>query len=152
MIYNFIVYLHDTTVGVPGRFHIWDQNGANWKYIAKWNPRKNCELSMVLPSASFCHKYYAYAYTELMPQAIRDKVDEFMNCEDLAMNFLICHLTRLPPVKFTLKWNMSPCRNCTAALSKDGSHYRERDTCVNFFAEVYGYMPLLNTQYRADSL
>lgn len=34
-----------------------------------------------------------------MPQAIRDKVDEFMNCEDIAMNFLVSHLTRQPPVK-----------------------------------------------------
>lgn len=34
-----------------------------------------------------------------MPQAIRDKVDEFMNCEDIAMNFLVSHVTRQPPVK-----------------------------------------------------
>ena len=34
-----------------------------------------------------------------MPQAIRDKVDEYMNCEDIAMNFLVSHLTRAPPVK-----------------------------------------------------
>ena len=34
-----------------------------------------------------------------MPQAIRDKVDEFMNCEDIAMNFLVSHITRQPPVK-----------------------------------------------------
>jgi len=34
-----------------------------------------------------------------MPQAIRDKVDEYMNCEDLAMNFLVSHITGQPPVK-----------------------------------------------------
>ncbi len=34
-----------------------------------------------------------------MPQAIRDKVDEFMNCEDIAMNFLASHITRKPPIK-----------------------------------------------------
>ena len=34
-----------------------------------------------------------------MPQAIRDKVDELLNCEDLAMNFLVSHVTRKPPVK-----------------------------------------------------
>lgn len=37
-----------------------------------------------------------------MPQAIRDKVDEFMNCEDIAMNFLVSHITRQPPVKVGL--------------------------------------------------
>ena len=34
-----------------------------------------------------------------MPQVIRDKVDEYMNCEDLAMNFLVSHITRKPPIK-----------------------------------------------------
>ena len=34
-----------------------------------------------------------------MPQAIRDKVDEYVNCEDLAMNFLVSHITRKPPIK-----------------------------------------------------
>ena len=49
--------------------------------------------------AAFFHKYYAHMYSEWMPQVIRDKVDEYMNCEDIAMNFLISHLTRQPPVK-----------------------------------------------------
>ena len=39
-----------------------------------------------------------------MPEAIRDKVDEYMNCEDLAMNFLISHVTRSPPVKATSRY------------------------------------------------
>lgn len=36
-----------------------------------------------------------------MPQAIRDMVDEYINCEDIAMNFLVSHLTRKPPIKVT---------------------------------------------------
>ena len=34
-----------------------------------------------------------------MPQVIRDKVDEYMNCEDIDMNFLVSHVTRKPPIK-----------------------------------------------------
>lgn len=34
-----------------------------------------------------------------MPQVIRDKVDEFLNCEDIAMNFLVSHIARKPPIK-----------------------------------------------------
>lgn len=34
-----------------------------------------------------------------MPQAIRDVVDTSMNGEDLAMNFLISHISRKPPMK-----------------------------------------------------
>jgi len=40
-----------------------------------------------------------YIYSYVMPQAIRDKVDEYLNCEDLAMNFLVSHITRKPPIK-----------------------------------------------------
>lgn len=34
-----------------------------------------------------------------MPQPIRDMVDEYINCEDIAMNFLVSHITRKPPIK-----------------------------------------------------
>ena len=61
----------------------------------------SCELSMVLTGAAFYHKYYSYVYTHVMAEEIRDTVDEFTNCEDLAMNFLVAHLTRKPPVKVT---------------------------------------------------
>lgn len=39
-----------------------------------------------------------------MPQEIRDKVDEYMNCEDISMNFLVAHITRKPPIKVTSRW------------------------------------------------
>lgn len=41
-------------------------------------------------------------YTYDMPAAIRDKVDELMNCEDIAMNFLVSHVTQRPPVKVSV--------------------------------------------------
>ena len=85
----------DRLVGFPGRYHAWDKENFSWNY----NSNYSCELSMVLTGAAFYHKYYSYAYSQLMPQAIRDKVDEFMNCEDLAMNFLISDITRQPPIK-----------------------------------------------------
>ena len=48
------------------RFHAWDAygEGVAWNY----NSNYSCELSMVLTGAAFYHKYYSYAYSELMPQ------------------------------------------------------------------------------------
>lgn len=86
-----------------------------------------------------------------MPQIIRDKVDEYMNCEDLAMNFLVSHITRKPPIKVTSRWTFS-CPNCPVSLWNDKTHFEERSKCINFFVKVYGYMPLLRTQFRADSV
>eukprot|EP00064_Thunnus_orientalis_P015297 superscaffoldBa00002807_g15347 len=123
----------DRIVGFPGRYHAWDVNHQSWLY----NSNYSCELSMVLTGAAFFHKYYAYLYSYVMPQAIRDMVDEYINCEDIAMNFLVSHITRKPPIK---------------ALSHDDSHFHERHKCINFFVKVYGYMPLLYTQFRVDSV
>lgn len=138
----------DRVVGFPGRFHAWDLNTHNaWNY----NSNYSCELSMVLTGAAFVHKYYTYLYSYWLPQAIRDKVDEYMNCEDIAMNFLVSHFTRKPPVKVTSRWTFR-CPGCPVSLSEDDTHFQERHRCINFFSRVFGYTPLLNTQYRADSI
>ncbi|MGH0143645.1 UNVERIFIED_CONTAM: hypothetical protein FKN15_008791 [Acipenser sinensis] len=96
-------------------------------------------------------QYYAYLYSYVMPQAIRDMVDEYINCEDIAMNFLVSHITRKPPIKVTSRWTFR-CPGCPQALSHDDSHFHERHKCINFFVKVYGYMPLLYTQFRVDSV
>ncbi|XP_034101913.1 exostosin-3 [Drosophila albomicans] len=138
----------DRIVGFPGRYHAWDLSSNNmWHY----NSNYSCELSMVLTGAAFVHKYYMYLYSYHLPQAIRDKVDEYMNCEDIAMNFLVSHLTRKPPVKVTSRWTFR-CPGCPVSLSEDDTHFQERHKCINFFSQVFGYTPLLNTQYRADSI
>uniref|UniRef100_A0A3B3ZE77 Exostosin-like 3 n=1 Tax=Periophthalmus magnuspinnatus TaxID=409849 RepID=A0A3B3ZE77_9GOBI len=137
----------DRIVGFPGRYHAWDVNHQSWLY----NSNYSCELSMVLTGAAFFHKYYAYLYSYVMPQAIRDMVDEYINCEDIAMNFLVSHITRKPPIKVTSRWTFR-CPGCPQALSHDDSHFHERHKCINFFVKVYGYMPLLYTQFRVDSV
>lgn len=106
---------------------------------------------MVLTGAAFFHKYYSYVYTYLMDAEIRDKVDEYMNCEDLAMNFLVSHLTRKPPLKVTSRWTFR-CLACPISLSEESSHFEERHQCINYFTSLYGYNPLLYTQFRADSI
>lgn len=137
----------DRIVGFPGRFHAWDSAQNSWMY----NSNHSCELSMVLTGGAFFHKYYSYLYTYSMPEAIRSIVDKFMNCEDIAMNFLVAHLTRKPPIKVTSRWTFH-CAGCQSSLSEDDSHFRERHECLNTFASIYGYMPLLSTQHRSDSV
>lgn len=137
----------DRIVGFPGRYHAWDSGQNSWTY----NSNHSCELSMVLTGGAFFHRYYNYIYTYQMPQAIRTIVDRFMNCEDIAMNFLVAHLTRKPPIKVTSRWTFH-CANCGSSLSDDDLHFRERHECLNMFASIYGYMPLLSTQHRSDSI
>lgn len=37
-----------------------------------------------------------------MSPDIRNMVDDYFNCEDIAMNFLLAHITRKPPLKVSL--------------------------------------------------
>ncbi|KAJ0181212.1 hypothetical protein K1T71_003297 [Dendrolimus kikuchii] len=138
----------DRIVGFPGRYHAWDLNFNNGFL---YNSNYSCELSMVLTGAAFVHRYYLWAYFRMLPAAIRDYVDEYMNCEDIAMNFLVSHITRKPPVKVTSRWTFR-CPGCPVTLSADETHFHERHKCIQFFSHVMGYTPLLSTQYRADSV
>ncbi|XP_033121610.1 exostosin-like 3 [Anneissia japonica] len=150
MLFGFRVWreARDRIVGFPGRFHAWDLvNKDGFLY----NSNYSCELSMVLTGAAFFHKYYSYVYSYIMPKVIRDKVDEYMNCEDIAMNFLVSHITRKPPIKVTSRWTFR-CPGCPDALSLEDSHFNERHKCIQFFTKVFGYTPLLNTQFRVDSV
>lgn len=57
---------------------------------------------MVLTGAAFLHKYWSYMYTKKLTPEIRDWVDENMNCEDIAMNFLVANVTNQPPIKVNI--------------------------------------------------
>ena len=75
----------DRIVGFPSRTHIWDSGTHRWKYESEWMNN----ISMVLTGAAFYHRYYNYVYSTAMPGDIKKWVDDHMNCEDIAMNFLV---------------------------------------------------------------
>ena len=89
-----------------------------------------------------------------------------MNCEDIALNFLVSHVTRKvklfyeyffhqfllqPPVKVTSRWTFR-CAGCPEALSQTDGHFLERHECIRKLTRIWGYNPLIYTQYRADSV
>lgn len=137
----------DRIVGFPSRTHVWDNATMRWKYESEWTN----QVSMVLTGAAFYHKYWNYLYTNSMPAEIKVFVDEHMNCEDIAMNFLVANITNQPPIKVAprKKFKCPECKN-TEMLSADLNHMMERTACINRFAAVYGRMPLKSVEYRAD--
>ena len=70
-----------------------------------------------------------------------------MNCEDIAMYFLVSDITRESPLKVGVKRTFRG-----PGLWEDSDHFQERRDCINFFSRVYGYMPLMYSQSRADSV
>ncbi|CAH1986438.1 unnamed protein product [Acanthoscelides obtectus] len=137
----------DRIVGFPSRTHIWDNTTKAWKYESEWTN----EISMVLTGAAFLHKYWSFLYITNLPSEIKDWVDEHMNCEDIAMNFLVANLTNKPPIKVTPRKKFK-CPECTSneMLSADLGHMVERTQCINRFASIFGRMPLKTVEFRAD--
>lgn len=137
----------DRIVGFPSRTHTWDHSMKTWKYESEWTNR----ISMVLTGAAFHHKYWSYYYTTSMPGDIKHWVDEHMNCEDIAMNFLVANSTGKAPIKVTpkKKFRCPKCTN-TEMLSADLAHMAERTDCINHFSRVYNTMPLKSVEFRAD--
>lgn len=87
-----------------------------------------------------------------MDRRIYKKVDEMMNCEDIAMNFLVSNATGKGPIK-VLPRKKFRCPECAhwKSLSNDVvNHLKARSECINEFANIYGYMPLKEVEYRAD--
>uniref|UniRef100_A0AAG5DJ14 Exostosin-2 n=1 Tax=Anopheles atroparvus TaxID=41427 RepID=A0AAG5DJ14_ANOAO len=137
----------DRIVGFPSRTHVWDNQTGRWRYESEWTN----QISMVLTGAAFHHKYWSYMYTNAMPGNIKEWVDEHMNCEDIAMNFLVSNVTKKPPIKVAPRKKFK-CPECTnnEMLSADLNHMTERSACINRFAEIYGNMPLRTVEFRAD--
>ncbi|WAR07680.1 EXT2-like protein [Mya arenaria] len=128
-------------------FELWDNTTGKWRYESEWTNA----ISMVLTGAAFYHKYFSYLYTHNMPGNIKAWVDDHMNCEDIAMNFLISNITGKAPIKVTprKKFKCPECTN-TEMLSADITHMVERSECINKFTDVYQAMPLKTVEFRAD--
>ena len=89
----------------------------SWKFIKNWmryhkNYSKTTKtkegtksiLGMCLNHLRMRQNLPTHHNNRLLILLPRDMVDDLMNCEDLAMNFLIAHVTRQPPVKVTSRW------------------------------------------------
>lgn len=137
----------DRIVGFPSRVHLWDNATSLWKYESEWTN----DISMVLTGAAFYHKHYSHEYFDRLPADIRRWVDERMNCEDIAMNFLVANITGKAPIKVAPRKKFK-CPECARLdnLSNDLQHMAARSECVNVFARAFGGMPLKTVEFRAD--
>jgi len=138
----------DRIVGFPSRNHVWNNVTSSWGYDSEWTS----ELSMVLTGASFYHKYWNYRYTHTLPGNVKAWVDDNMNCEDIAMNFLVSNITGKAPIKVAarkkFKCTSSDCSG--GDLSANQDHFIERSECIQHFVRAWGGMPLRTVQFRAD--
>ncbi|KAF8371151.1 hypothetical protein PRIPAC_77580 [Pristionchus pacificus] len=84
----------DRLVGFTERRHEFKNGKGKYGFVGG-----SCEHSLILTGFAFMHKEFLFEFSYNQHPAIFEHIDKNRNCEDLAMNFLISHLTRKPPLK-----------------------------------------------------
>lgn len=84
---------------------------------------------------------------------VRELVDKVRNCEDIAMQFLIANVTRLPPifVKGHLEDKGVLGGISTSSNIITASHMGQRGQCLDDLVSVFGGNPLVPSHIVVDS-
>ena len=115
------------------------KTGNAYHYI--YNPKH--EYSMVLTNAGFYHRKWNYILINQMPGGIKDLVKKWVNCEDIAMNFLISsHCGEKGAIYVMPKTPPNHFSKYKESLSGRKSHQQQRDVCVTYFIKHYNTMPI----------
>ena len=118
-----------------------DSNISNdWKYGYMSTTETSNRYSMTLPRASFIHRDYLDLYTMALPRPIYMYVAQNLECEDIAMSFLVSSLTNGRPPLVADLWAVKSMVKLysTKKISGGKDHKSRRDSCVNDFAALLG--------------
>jgi alpha-1,4-N-acetylglucosaminyltransferase EXTL3 len=100
----------------------------------------------ILTGSAFFHRNYLQLFTHHAPAAMLQYIDDAMNCEDLAMNFIVADRCRCSAIFHVPP--REPIESPTHSsflrkrLSARAEHYSKRSECLNFFARQYAEYPI----------
>jgi hypothetical protein len=92
-------------------------------------------FNLVLTKACFLHSKYLELYTNdnLFPRAIKDHVDQHMNCEDIAMSMLVANYTKYqtgsPAHPIYVEGSVSD-KGLIGGISSGSGHMTTRSECL----------------------
>ena len=113
---------------------------TRWKYGYMSTTETSNKYSITLPRASFVHRDYLDLYTDALPRPIYEYVANNLECEDVAMSFLVSSLTGGKPPLLADYWAVKSMVKLysESKISGGKDHKATRDACVNDFAEMLG--------------
>lgn len=130
-------------VGFFPRSHEYQLHSMSWIYTI--HPDR---YSIMLTKLMILATDYLYQYTCAMPPGVKEYIDANMNCEDIAMNFVVANRTNQGPVLVNGKpRDWGDTRNSVAdlsssALSAKKQHRKNRGDCITVFHRLWDGMPL----------
>lgn len=139
----------DRMVGFDARTHVVDVEfdkekprgkRSTWKYGYMSTTESSNRYSITLPRASFIHRDYLDLYVMALPRPIYSYVAQNLECEDVAMSFLVSSLTGGEPPLLADYWAVKSMVKLYSEkkISGGSKHKSTRDACVNDFAEMLG--------------
>ncbi|CAF3605331.1 unnamed protein product [Rotaria sp. Silwood1] len=136
-------------------FHIWKEYPSRLIGFISRSHKSNtleydassllCSYSMILTGAAFLHRWYLDFYTNIMSEQIRQYIKLHMNCEDIAMNFLISYLTKQTPIKIGHRETFY-CYKCQDSLSSILE--KEQEQSVVYGSTDFGKTCTTNEKYK----
>ncbi|CAM4854056.1 unnamed protein product [Rotaria socialis] len=136
-------------------FRVWKENPSHHVGFISRSHKSNtseydassssCSYSMILTGAAFLHRWYLDFYPNIMSEQIRQYVQLNMNCEDIAMNFLISYLTKQSPIKIGHRETFY-CYNCQESLSSILE--KEQEQSVVYGSTDFGKNCTTNDKYK----
>lgn len=102
--------------------------------------------NMIITNLAFSHIRFLdyYSSDDEIMKKIRAEVDQNMNCEDIAMNYVTQLITGEPPL---LVFGDSPFVNMNppGGISMHKGHFERRSKCLDHFSDLFGCFPLLDS-------
>uniref|UniRef100_A0A0N5C8S0 Glyco_transf_64 domain-containing protein n=1 Tax=Strongyloides papillosus TaxID=174720 RepID=A0A0N5C8S0_STREA len=140
--FNFWKMNKNVIVGYYARY---TEKGVKSSYVLT----KTKSYNLILLGLSLIHRRYIYSYSYKMSSKIRNFVDETLNCDDIAFNFMVALFTNKPNILFTKGVDLSRCKKCShhTGLYFRPDHLTTRGKCIDMFTNLYGMNPLIENEY-----
>lgn len=125
--------------------------GGNGEWRYTFCDGNKDDYNLIITNLAFSHLAFLDYFSSDDPVMtnIRSYVDDHLNCEDIAMNYVHALLTGSGPllVRGHKEWyNADPAEG----ISRKKGHMEARSKCLNDFAEMFGCMPLIEEQVRVE--
>lgn len=122
------------------------KEGETWNYNFCSREANKDVYSMIITNLAFSNiaflDYYSSEDDPTMTE-VRKYVDDHLNCEDIAMNFVTSFLTGTGPLLVQGHDQYVNYVPSTGISTKPG-HMKARSKCLDVFTRLFGCMPLVN--------
>ena len=142
-------------VGMYPRAHTRHANASLVYMVASEQDKDGFrEYSMVLTKFMFMDARYFFMYTCLLPDELKQYITKNLNCEDLAMNWMVSGLTGQAPLAVSPKSRLLDMGTLHGdnlhRISLQDGHLQSRNQCLNAFEAMLGPCPLKSANYVVE--